>query len=608
MVAEVAEALHYAHLLGLVHRDVKPANILLDRKGRVKVADFGLAVREDELGRQRGILAGTLPYMSPEQARCEGHRLDGRSDIYSLGVVFYELLCGRRPFTAMTEDELIDQILHREVRPPRQVRDATPQELERICLKALSKRINERYTTAKDIADELRRATGLAATEYEVEEAARLPRLLQVEPDEDGAVVRLACTHLLDEQTLTRLRAEFRAFLDKSEGRQVTLDMSKVEHVSSAALAALISFHAGLHKRGGTLRLGGQPHRLLLNPSVAEVFRLTRLHSLFGLDPRPGAPEVLAPPSDADDRAASPPAPKAASYGPYVADKVLTSVGRSTLFIGQRTGSSLRVVLTVWPMESPAEEVQCLKDLRQLAKLEHPGIEKVHDCGAENGYLFVATDYMNGFRLSTWLNLRDHRPSWQETARMIAAVAETLAYLHAAGIYHGDVKPANIIVTRDEMPVLLLPIPPVLRTGIPETPAYMAPEQVEGRRIDGRADVYSLGVVLYELLCGQPPFGDSPVWERLRRVREEDPPPPRQLFPEVPRDLETICLKAITKRVADRYSTAADLAADLRGCLAGSPVSRHQARVRVTGWKKAVFVAVVAAAVLAGLLALRFFF
>jgi serine/threonine protein kinase len=95
----------------------------------------------------------------------------------------------------------------------------------------------------------------------------------------------------------------------------------------------------------------------------------------------------------------------------------------------------------------------------------------------------------------------------------------------------------------------------------------MAPEQVEGRGIDGRADVYSLGVVLYELLCGRPPFGDSPVWERLRRVREEDPPPPRQLVPEVPRDLEAICWKAIAKRAADRYSTAADLATELAAVL-----------------------------------------
>jgi hypothetical protein len=158
IVAQVAEALHYAHLQGLVHRDIKPANILLDRAGRPKVADFGLAVREEELAGERGRLAGTLRYMSPEQVRRESHHIDGRTDIYSLGVVLYELLCGRRPFTAVTEDELIDQILHREAKPPRQISDSIPRQLERVCLKALAKRIQDRYTTAKDMAQEVLRA------------------------------------------------------------------------------------------------------------------------------------------------------------------------------------------------------------------------------------------------------------------------------------------------------------------------------------------------------------------------------------------------------------------------------------------------------------------
>ena len=96
LVATIAEALHYAHTRGLVHRDIKPANILIDSSGKAFVADFGLALKDEDFGKGGGI-AGTPAYMSPEQARGEGHRVDGRSDIFSMGVVFYELLTGRRP-------------------------------------------------------------------------------------------------------------------------------------------------------------------------------------------------------------------------------------------------------------------------------------------------------------------------------------------------------------------------------------------------------------------------------------------------------------------------------------------------------------------------------
>lgn len=176
IVAQVAEALGYAHLEGVVHRDVKPANILLDVQERPYLADFGLAeaMMPDPSLTFCGALCGTPAYMSPEQLACKHRRVNARSDIYSLGVVLYELLTGQPPFRGRGR-MLEAQVLHDTPRPPRRLDEHIPVALENICLKAMSKKPVQRYRTADEMADALHRYLTGEPKAYNCAERCGLP-------------------------------------------------------------------------------------------------------------------------------------------------------------------------------------------------------------------------------------------------------------------------------------------------------------------------------------------------------------------------------------------------------------------------------------------------
>ena len=157
LLAKVAVALHYAHQHRVIHRDIKPSNLLLETESGIPyVADFGLALRNNRF-LMEGKVVGTPSYMSPEQARGETHRLDGRSDIFALGAILYLMLTGRKAFPGSTYNEILHAVTAVEPPAPRDIDLTIPVQLERICLKAMSKRISERYVSAAEFAEDLMR-------------------------------------------------------------------------------------------------------------------------------------------------------------------------------------------------------------------------------------------------------------------------------------------------------------------------------------------------------------------------------------------------------------------------------------------------------------------
>lgn len=155
VLVRVAEALGYVHQQGLTHCDLKLANVLMDSAGEPHVADFGLAVHESAQALRKGQVCGTPAMMAPEQARGESHRFDGRTDIWAIGVMLYELTVGRKPFTADSRKKLFDEIQAHDPKPPRQIDRSVPRELERICLRCLAKRRSDRYNTTDDLREDL---------------------------------------------------------------------------------------------------------------------------------------------------------------------------------------------------------------------------------------------------------------------------------------------------------------------------------------------------------------------------------------------------------------------------------------------------------------------
>ncbi len=297
--------------------------------------------------------------------------------------------------------------------------------------------------------------------------------------------------------------------------------------------------------------------------------------------------------------------------------------GMGVVYLARQTALKRLVAVKMLRAAVDREERSRFRsEIEAAARLKHPHIVQIYEVGEHAGRPYCVLEYVAGGTLQHALA---GQPQQAETAaRLIQQLADAAQHAHEQGIVHRDLKPANVLVEsrceetgnrRQETgsSLTLSPVPCALSPGslkiadfglarhlasdhqqthtgdIVGTPAYMSPEQAAGHSRDcGPAtDIHALGVILYEMLTGRPPFQSASVLDTLEQVRSQEPVSPRALAPRTPRDLDTICLKCLQKEPTRRYSSAAALAADLAAYLDGRPIAARPVSLAERGWKAA---------------------
>ena len=471
IAAQIASGLAAAHAKGIVHRDVKPANVIVGPDGRLKIVDFGIAKLADQSRLTRdGTAVGTAGYMAPEQIR--GETIDARTDVWSLGVVLSEMITGRTPFPGDNDHERIRNILSRTPDPVSRWRPGTPPALERIVARALAKRPAERFPDMETMRAEL-----------------------------DALAFGLGTAGPLDGLDLT-LR-----------------DIPSLSSLSSASAAA----------SAGAARTS-------LTEDTSQLVGRTLAH--------------------------------------YRVLEYIGGGGMGVVYKAEDLRLARSVALKFLPPELTRDaeaKARFLQEARAASGLDHPNICTIHEVGeTDDGRLYLAMPSYDGETLRRRI---ERGPLAIEEAIDIAEqIARGLAKAHRGGIVHRDVKPANLIVTDDGVVKILdfglaklVGAAAITRTGSSVgTPAYMSPEQARGEEVDHRTDLWSFGIVLYEMVAGRRPFRGDHDQAVLYGILNEPPKPLSEMRPEAPPELGRIVDGLLSKDPADRYPTAEGPLGDLR--------------------------------------------